>query len=129
MFELCALRPDWNYFWNEYCNLRFLAICIFQFPLLIILAPSWYQKANLALRTSLRNKLNQVNKKTYWRKMIKHYFKGLYKITCYKTKSNFFQFFYHSKCFFFLLIKAFDHFEKLARFHRQVFIVNKNGEN
>ena len=60
--------------------------------------------------------------------MIKHYFKGLYKITCYKTKSNLFQFFYHSERFFFLLIKAFDHFEKLARFHRQVFIVNKNGE-
>ena len=33
-----------------------------------------------------------VNKKTYWRRNIYH-FKGFYKRTCYKTKSNFSKFF------------------------------------
>ena len=26
MFVLCSLLNDWNYFWNKYCNLPFLAI-------------------------------------------------------------------------------------------------------
>ena len=59
--------------------------------------------------------------------------KGLYKTTCYKTKSNFSKFFFSHwllhKCFFSFLIKAFANFEKFGRFHWQAFIVNKNGEN
>ena len=57
----------------------------------------------------------------------------LYNTTCYKTKSNFSQFFFSHwllhKCFFSFLIKAFANFEKLIRFYRQVFIVYKNAEN
>ena len=68
---------------------------------------------------SLRNKKNWV--------------KGLYKTTCYKTKSIFFSVFLFSSTavsvFFSFLIKAFVNFEKLIRFHRQAFIVYKNGEN
>ena len=65
--------------------------------------------------------------------MINYHIKGLYKTTCYKTKSNFSQFFFSHwllhKCFFSFLIKAFANFEKLIRFHWQAFIVYKNGEN
>ena len=67
------------------------------------------------------------------KKMINYHIKGLYKTTCYKTKSNFSQFFFFyrllHKCFFSFLIKAFANFEKLIRFHWQAFIVYKNGEN
>ena len=52
---LCWLLNDWSYFWNKHCNLLFLAICCSHFPLLIFLASSWFQKAKLALRMSLRN--------------------------------------------------------------------------
>ena len=62
-------------------------------------------------------------------KMNNYHVKGLYKTTCYKTKSNFSQFFFFyrllHKCFFSFLIKAFANFEKLIRFHWQA----KNGEN
>ena len=67
------------------------------------------------------------------KKMINYHIKGLYKTTCYKTKSNFSQFFFSHrrllKCFFSFLIKAFKNFEKLIIFHWQAFIVYKNGEN
>ena len=99
----------------------FLAICR-SVPRLIFLASSWYQKAKIGLRMSLRSK-----------KMINYHFKGLYKTTCYKTKSNFSQFFFSDwmlhKCFFSFLIKAFTDFGKLIRFHWQASIVYKNGEN
>ena len=99
----------------------FLAICR-SVPLLIFLASSWYQKAKIGLQMSLRSK-----------KMINYDFKGLYKTTCYKTKSNFSQFFFSDwllhKCFFSFLIKAFTDFGKLIRFHWQASIVYKNGEN
>ena len=59
--------------------------------------------------------------------------KGLYKTICYKTKSNFSQFFFsHSllhKCFFSFLIKACANIEKLITFRWQTFIVYKTGEN
>ena len=45
-----------TYFWNKCCNLLFLAICRSQFPLLIFLASSWFQKAKATLRMSLQNK-------------------------------------------------------------------------
>ena len=32
LFVLFSLLNDWNYFWNEYCNLLFLAICAPNFP-------------------------------------------------------------------------------------------------
>ena len=54
--------------------------------------------------------------------MIHYHIKGLYKTTCYKTKSNFSQ-------LFSFLINAFASFEKLIRFHWQAFIVYKNGQN
>ena len=54
-----------------------------------------------------------------------YYFKGLYKTTCYKTKSISSQF-----CFFSLTaVWMFVNFEKLIRFHRQALIVYKNGKN
>ena len=55
-FVLCSLLSDWTYFWNKYCNLSFPAICCSQFLLLIFIASSWFQKANIALRMSMRNK-------------------------------------------------------------------------
>ena len=122
LFVLCSLLNDWNYIWNKYCNLPFLAICPSLLPLLIILASSWYQKAKIGLRMSLQNK-----------KMINYHIKGLYKSTCYKTKSNFSEFFFSHwllhKCFFSFLIKAFVNFKILIRFHWQAFIIYKNGEN
>ena len=48
------------------------------------------------------------------------------------VKSNISQFFFFDwalyECFFSFLVKAFVNFEKLVRFHRQAFIVYKNGE-
>ena len=109
--SLFSLLNDWNYFWNKYCNLPFLAICRSLLPLLIFLASSWYQKAKIGLRMSLQNK-----------KMINYHIKGLYKTTCYKTKSNFSQFFFSHwllyKCFFSFLIKGLANFEKVIRFYR-----------
>ena len=65
--------------------------------------------------------------------MIIYHIKGLYKITCHKTKSNFSQFFFSRwvlrKCYFSFLIKMLANFEQLIRFHWQAFIVYKNGEN
>ena len=78
-----VITKDWNYVWNKYCNLSFLAICRSQLSFLIFLAPSWYQKAKIGLRISLWNK-----------KIINSHINGLYKTTCYKTKSNFSQFFF-----------------------------------
>ena len=98
----------------------FLAICCSLLLLFIFLA-SWYQKANNGLWMSLQNK-----------KMINYHIKGLYKTTCYKTKSKFSQFFFSHwlvhKCFFSFLIKAFANFKKLIRFRWQDFIVYKNGK-
>ena len=95
---------------------------LFPLPLMIFLASSWYQKEKIWLWMSLRNK-----------KMINYHIKGLYKTTCYKTKSNFSQFFFSHwllhKRFFSFLIKASENFEKLIRFHWQASIVYKNGEN
>ena len=119
---LRSLPNNWNYFWNKYRNLSFLALCRSLFPLFIFLASSWYQKAKIGLRMRLRNKT-----------IVNYHIKGLYKTTCYKTKSNFSQFFFSHwllrKCFFSFLIKAFTNFENLIRFHWQAFIVHKNGEN
>ena len=66
-------------------------------------------------------------------KMISYHIKDFYKTTCFKTTSNFSQYFFSHlllhKCFFSSLIKAFSNFEKLIKFHWQTFIVNNNGEN
>ena len=85
------LRYVHYYFWNKYCNLPFLAIYRYQFPLLIFLGSSWSKSENCTVN-ELANKKNLVNKKTYKRKNNYH-FKGLYKTTSYKTKPNFSQFF------------------------------------
>ena len=65
--------------------------------------------------------------------MINYHIKGLDKITCYKTESNFSRVFFSHwllhKCFFLFLIKAFVNFEKLIRFHWLAFTVYKNGDN
>ena len=58
---LCSSLSDWNYFWYKYCNLTFLAICCSQFPLLIILASSWFQKKKIAMLMSLQNKKIIIN--------------------------------------------------------------------
>ena len=72
-----------------------------------------------------------VDKKRYWRRKNYH-FKGLYKTTCYKTKSNFSQFCYSHwllhEGFFSFLIKAFVKSENLIRFHHQAFIISKHRE-
>ena len=61
--------------------------------------------------------------------MINYHIEELYQT----TEPNFSQFFFSHwllhKCFFSFLIKTFAGFEKLIRFHRQAFIVYKNGEN
>ena len=63
---LCSLLNYWNYFWNKYCNLPFLAYCRSLLPVLIFLASSWYQKAKIGLWMSLQNK-----------KIVNYYIKGL----------------------------------------------------
>ena len=124
LFVLYSLLNDWNYFWNKYCNLPFLAICCSLLSLLIFLASSLYQKVNILLQMSLQNK-----------KMINYHinYHCRYKITCNETKSNFSQIFFSHwllhKWFFSFLIKALGNFEKLIRFHWQAFIIYKNGEN
>ena len=112
MFALCSLLNNWNYFWNKYYNLPFLAIC--------------HSLSFLILSKSKNWTANELAKQ----KMTNCHIKGLYKTACYKTKSNFF--FSHwllHKCFFSFVIKAFSNFEKLIRFHWQAFIVYKNREN
>ena len=100
-----------------------LVICRSLLPLLMFLASSWYPKAKIGLRMSLRKQ----------KKMINYHIKGFDKTTCYETESNFSQFFFSHwllhKCFFSFLIKAFVNFEKLIRFHWLVFTVYQNGEN
>ena len=113
------LLNDWNYFWNKYCNLPFLAISHSLLPLLIFLASSWYQKAKSGLRTSLR-----------YKKWLVIILKDFIKQPVIKQSPQFF--FSHwllHKSFFSFLIKTFAHFEKLIRFHWRGFIVYKNGEN
>ena len=119
---LCLLLKDWHCFKINYCNLPFPEICRSQFHFLISLVSSCYQTAKIPLRTSLRNKQKfrceracetnkyLMNKKACWIKNHCH-FKGLYKTTCYKTKSNFSQFLY----------------SKLL--HHPAFIIYENGEN
>ena len=101
----------------------FQAICRSQLPLLIIfLRHPDIKKQKSGCKWALRNK-----------KMINYHIKGLYKTTCYKTKSNLSQFFFSHwllhKCFFSFLSNAFANFEKLIRFHPQTLIVYKNGED
>ena len=122
---LRSLLNDWNYFWNKYYNLPFLVVCRSQSFLLIFLASSWNQKAKTAPRTSLRNKNNNVNKKTCWTKNIINNI-----IT--KPSSTFLNFSVLTDCcmsVFPLFLKVFANFEKLIKFHRQTFIIYENGEN
>ena len=68
------------------------------------------------------------------KKLINYHIKGLYKTTCYKTKSKFSLFFLFSltavEVFFTLsLWSRFSNFEKLVRFHWQAFIPYKNRQN
>ena len=46
-FVLCSSLNDWNYFWNKYYNLSFLAICLSQYSLLIFLTSSYIEKQKL----------------------------------------------------------------------------------
>ena len=100
----------------------FLATCRSLFPLLIFLASSWYEKAKIGLRMSLRNKK--------WLIIILEELTKQPVIKPNPTKPKFFL--YHwllHRCFFSILIKALANFEKLIRFHWQAFIVHKNGDN
>ena len=106
---LCSLLNDWNYFWNKYCNLPFLAICRSLLPLLIFLASSWYQKLGCEWACETKKK---------WLIII---LKDFIKQPVIKQSQQ-------TKCFFSVLIKAFANFEKLTRFCWQVFIIYKNGE-
>ena len=129
LFVVCSLLNDWNYFWNKYCNLPFLAICRSQLPLLIFLAPSWYQKAKIGLRMSLRNKKKLGSE---WACEINKWLIIILKQPVIKQSPTFLRVFFHwllHKCFFSFLISASANFEKFIRFHRQTSIVYKNGEN
>ena len=102
---LYSLLNGWNYFWNKYCNLPLLAICLFLLPLLIFLASSWYQKAKIGLRISLQNK-----------KMINYHTKDFTKQPVIKQSPTFICFSFLIACFirvfFSFLIKAFFKFWK-----------------
>ena len=132
---LSSLLKDWNYFWNKYCNVLFVAICRSQFPLLIFLASSWHQKTKIALWTSLKNKKKSCEQKDLLKKKwLIAIFKGFIKQPVKLKKNlNFLSFFFFhwllDDCFFSFLIKAFVNLEKLVRFHRQALIIYKNGEN
>ena len=79
---LRSLVKDWNYFWNEHCNLLFLAIYCSQFSLFIFLASSWHQKTKIGLLASFQNKKILWTKRPMEEKMINCHFQGLHKITC-----------------------------------------------
>ena len=100
IFVLRSLQNDWHFFRYKNCNLPFLAICRSQYPLLIFFASSWYQKAKITLRTSLRNKEILWTKRPIEEKMINVILEGF--IKCYKTKSVWvlFLFSYKSVCKF-----------------------------
>ena len=101
--------------------MSFLAICCSLLRLVRFFVSYCYQKAKIGLWMSL------------WNKKMTNYIKGRYKITCYKTNSNFSLFFFSHwllhNCFFSFLIKAFENFEKLIWLHWHAFVVYKNGEN
>ena len=121
LIVLCSLLNDWDSFWNKYCNLPFLAICCSLIPLWYFLRHPDIKKQKLGYEWACETK------------NINYHIKELYKSTCYKTKSNFPQFFFSHwllhKYFFSFLIKAFTNFEKLIRFHWQAFIAYQTGEN
>ena len=56
LFVLRSLLSDWNYFWNNFCNFLFLAICRSQFPLLIFLVSSWIKKKKLRCKRAYKIK-------------------------------------------------------------------------
>ena len=101
LFVLRSLLNDWHFFRYKNCNLPFLAIFRSQYPLLIFFTSSWYQKAKITLRTSLRNKEILWTKRTIEEKMINVILEGFIN-NCYKTKSVwvFFLFSYKSVCKF-----------------------------
>ena len=112
-------------FWNKYCDLSFLAILCSQFLLLIFFALSWYQKTKVTLWRTLRNKKKSCEQKDLLKK------KSVIKQPVTKQSPIFLSFFSHwllYERYFSFLIKAFVDFEKLINFHRQAFIVYKNGE-
>ena len=80
----------------------------------------------------MRSKKSCKQKDMFWKKLLIIIFKGFIKQPVIKQSPTFFSFFRHwllYECYFPFLIKAFADFEKLIRFHRQAFIVYKNGEN
>ena len=110
-----SILLDWNYFWYKYCNLPFLAICCSQFPLLIFLASSWFQKSKIAPQMSLLNKKK-------WLILI---LKGFIK------QSVFYSVFFLSdfciSVFFSFLIKAFVNLKNWKDFIGK--LLYKNGES
>ena len=115
---LCSLLNDWNYFWNKYCNLPFLAIC---------LSPtSPFDISCVILKSKSKNwAVNELAKQKN-----DYHIKGLYKT---KKKLQLFSFIIFSltaaQAFFLSPYQEFANFEKLTRFHWQAFTVYVNGEN
>ena len=113
---LCSLQKNGIFFWNKFFNLPFLAM---PFPVspfdifCIILIP---KSGNCTA--------DELAKQKKWLII-----KRLYKTACF----NFYQFHLFSLTavwvLFLLPYQSVCHFEKLIRFHRQVFIVYKTGEN
>ena len=122
LFVLCSLLNDWNYFWNKYCNLPFLAIRGSPYFPFAFLVSSWEQKVKIGQRMSLQNK-----------NMIIIILKGFIKQLAIKQSQFFPQFLFSHwllyVCFSSFFIKAFANFEKLIRFYWQAFILHKNGES
>ena len=117
LFVLCLLLNDWNYFWNKYCNLPFLAICRSQLPLLI----SGIKKQKLGCKWACEIKK--------WLIII---LKGFIKQPVIKHSPTFLSFSFLIDCYisvFSFSLSMLANFEKFIRFHRQAFTVYKNGEN
>ena len=130
---LRSLLNDWNYFQNNYCNLPFLAIFHSHSPLWHFLYHPDIKKQKLCYERECEIKKLLWTKKLIEEKINNFHFEGLYKISCYKTKSTFSQYlFSHWSLYQFFssfLLKAFVNFEILIRFHGQAFILHRNGEN
>ena len=91
---LCPLLNDWNYFWNKYCNLLFLVICV----ILKSKSKNWTE--------------NELAKQ----KMINYHIKRLYKT---KTKSKSYHYFSSHwlllKCFFLFTYQGVSKFWKIDK--------------
>ena len=105
----CLLLNGWNYFSNKYCN-----FAVPYFPFWLFLRHPDIKKQKLGWEWACKTK-----------KMINHPIKK----TCYKTKSNFSQFFFSHRVFFLFPYQSVCKFWKIDKISLVSFLVYKNGEN